>query len=339
MIFSVIISVRNEIEYIEKCIKSIYTQQFDEPFEIIIIDGMSTDGTIEILNKLKKEYKFKLFKNEKINAAAGRNIGIKNSKGKYIAFIDGDAIASTNWLKNIKKTIEKQKENVAGVGGPDELPKDSELKAKRIGHVMTSSLARGGSFNPSTQHSMNQEECYVEHIPTCNLCLKKGIFESVGYFDEDFVKGQDLELNYRIIKSGYKLLYSPKIKVVHYRKNHIRTFSKQIYKWAKAKVAIIRKHGFDGLLSHIYLWPLYFTILLTLMILFSYLINILPIFAFLFLTAFLSYGIIITYEANRLKKEFNDPGLFLFSLILFPVVHMSYYFGALFAIFKKKIWD
>ena len=63
-----------------------------------------------------------------------------------------------------------------------------------------------------------EEEKYVEHIPTCNLCLKREVFDDVGLFDEEFVKGQDLELNYRIIQAGYKLLYSPKITVVHYRK-------------------------------------------------------------------------------------------------------------------------
>jgi GT2 family glycosyltransferase len=122
---------------------------------------------------------------------------------------------------------------------------------------MTSPIARGGKLNPSTQHSLMEEEKYVEHIPTCNLCLKREVFDEVGFFDESFVKGQDLELNYRIVKAGFKLLYSPNITVVHYRKNHVRDFARQIFKWAKAKVAIIRKHGFQGLTSHVYLWPLY----------------------------------------------------------------------------------
>ena len=76
-------------------------------------------------------------------------------------------------------------------------------------------------------------------------------------FDETFAKGQDLELNYRIRKAKFKLLYSPKIKIVHYRKQSFRSFSKQIFKWAKAKVAIIKKHGFHGIASHVYMWPVY----------------------------------------------------------------------------------
>ena len=162
---------------------------------------MSNDGTYEILKKLKKKFDFKIFRNKKINAAAGRNIGIKNSKGNYLAFIDGDAIATKNWLNQIEKTFDNNKAD--GVGGPDMLPDNSSQMSRRIGYIMTSPLTRGGKFNPSTQHTLSEEEKYVEHIPTCNLCLKKEVIEKVGLFDEKFVKGQDLELNFRIIKSGY----------------------------------------------------------------------------------------------------------------------------------------
>jgi len=110
MIFSVVIAVRNEVKYIEKCIDSIFNQDYK-------------DGTYELLKKLQNKYDFKLFKNSKINAAAGRNIGIKNSSGEHIAFIDADAVANNDWLSQIKRVFDEN--NVAGVGGPDLLPEDS----------------------------------------------------------------------------------------------------------------------------------------------------------------------------------------------------------------------
>ncbi|MCK5259086.1 MAG: glycosyltransferase, partial [Thermoplasmatales archaeon] len=152
MLFSVVIAVKNEIKYIKRCLESIFNQEFDGKYEVIVVDGMSTDGTYESLEKLQKKYDFKLFKNPRINAAAGRNIGINNSNGKYIAFVDGDAIPAHDWLIQIKKVFEKK--NVAGVGGPDLLPEDSSQKEKNIGRVMTSPIARGGKLNPSTQHSL-----------------------------------------------------------------------------------------------------------------------------------------------------------------------------------------
>ncbi len=336
MIFSVVIAVRNEVKYIEKCIDSIFNQDYKKAYEVIVVDGVSSDGTYELLKKLQNKYDFKLFKNSKINAAAGRNIGIKNSSGEHIAFIDADAVANKDWLSQIKRVFDEN--NVAGVGGPDLLPEDSSDKARNIGRIMTSPLARGGKLNPSTQHSMMEEEKYVEHIPTCNLCLKREVFDDVGLFDEEFVKGQDLELNYRIIQAGYKLLYSPKITVVHYRKNHIKDFVKQIYKWAKAKVAIIRKHGFDGLTSHIYLWPFYSLIIGLFILSFFFLLDIINVFSYLVFVGFVFYFTTIFVESGNLTKKFNDKKLFFYSLMLFPVIHLCYAFGVLKALFSKRIW-
>jgi GT2 family glycosyltransferase len=336
MIFSVVIAVRNEVKYIEKCIDSLFNQDYKKEYEVIVVDGISSDGTYELLKKLQNKYDFKLFKNSKINAAAGRNIGISHSNGEYITFIDGDAVAAEDWLSNIKKTFEKN--DVAGVGGPDSLPNDSIEKSRLIGYIMTSPLARGGKLNPSTQHSMMEEEKFVEHIPTCNLCLKREIFNDVGLFDEDFVKGQDLELNFRIIKAGHKLLYSPKIKVIHYRKQHIRDFSKQIYKWAKAKVAIIRKHGFYGITSHIYLWPIYAIVTLVSCFLLFFILDLISIFLSLTLIAIVLYIATIFFESVRLSKKYSQKKLFFYTIFLLPLVHISYSYGVLFSLIKKKIW-
>jgi len=337
MLFSIVIAVRNEKRLIKKCIESVFNQDFKDDFELIVVDGMSNDGTYEILEELKEKYDFKLLKNEKINAAAGRNLGVKTSKGKYIAFIDGDAIPEKNWLKNIKSTFEKHEE-VIGVGGPDLLPPDSTYKEQSIGRIMTSPLARGGKLNPSTQHSLMEEEKYVGHIPTCNLSLRKEVFDKVGFFDEGFVKGQDLELNYRITKKGFKLLYSPEIKVLHYRKNNIQSFAKQIYKWAKAKVAIIKKHGFDGIISHVYLWPIYFITAFIVGFLLFYFFNLLNIFMFLIFLAFIFYISAIIFESSSLSKKYSDKKLFFYGLLLLPIVHISYSLGVLSAVFRKRIW-
>ncbi|RLF43815.1 MAG: hypothetical protein DRN29_09480 [Thermoplasmata archaeon] len=332
---SVVIAVRNEKQHIAKCIESLFNQDYDE-YEVIVVDGMSDDGTYEVLQELQKKYDFKLLRNEKKNAAAGRNIGIDEAKGDAIAFIDGDAIAAKNWLSSIKKAFEKS--NAIGVGGPDLLPEDSEYKARAIGLVMTSPLARGGRFNPSTQHAMMEKERYVEHIPTCNLCLKKEIFDEVGKFDENFVKGQDLELNYRIVKAGYKLFYSPSIQVTHYRKQHIRHFARQIYKWAKAKAAIIKKHGMQGITSHIYLWPAYALIAFLLLFSFCLLFNLMQLFSLLLFLGLLFYSFIILFESARISNKYGDKKLFLYAILLFPLIHISYAYGIMIALMRKKIW-
>ena len=335
MFISVVVAVRNEARHIAKCIESLVNQDYDD-YEIIVVDGMSEDGTYEILKEMQKKYDFKLLRNEKRNAAAGRNIGIKKAKGDVVAFIDGDAAASRDWLLRIKEAMSKNE--VAGVGGPDMLPDNAPPIARIIGYVMTSPLARGGRLNPSTQHTLMEKERYVGHIPTCNLAIKKEIFYYVGTFDESFVKGQDLELNYRITKAGYKLLYSPSIRVVHHRKERISLFARQIYKWAKAKVAIIKKHGIDGFISHIYLWPLYAILGFMALFLLSLLFNTMQSFLSLLFLGGVVYFTTIIFESARLMLKFGDRKLFLYSLLLLPIVHIAYACGVMVALIKRKIW-
>jgi len=338
MFFSVVIAVRNEKRYIDKCLKGVFSQNTDEEFEVIVVDGMSTDGTYEILKQLNNDYPFILLQNDKKNAAAGRNLGIKHSNGKYIAFVDGDAIPSPDWLHQIKTIFSRYDKKVAGVGGPDLLPPDSSDKETCIGLVMTSPLARGGKLNPSTQHSLSDKEESVGHIPTCNLCIRKQVLDEMNGFDEEFVKGQDLELNHRIKKAGYQLLYSPLVKVVHYRKNHIRDFTKQIFKWAKAKVAIIKKHGFEGLLSHIYLWPIYATIILFAGLGIFWAGGMLKIFNLIVFLGSISYFGIIIGESFHLAVMYQKKQIFWYSFFLIPLVHLSYSFGVFSSIIKKRIW-
>jgi GT2 family glycosyltransferase len=330
---SIVIAVRNEIQYIEKCIKSLFNQDYKGEYEVIVVDGMSDDGTYELLKKLQKKYNFTLLRNPKINAAAGRNIGITQAQGDYIAFIDGDAVADRSWLTQIKIAFENSR--ASGVGGPDLLPGDGSKIAKIIGHVMRSPVATGGRLNPSTQHTLMKKSRYVEHVPTCNLCLKKEVFTKVGMFDENFIKGQDLELSYRIIKSGSKLFYSPNIKVIHYRKQYIADFSRQICKWAKAKVAIIKKHG---VVNWAYLSPVLGVFFLLLALAIAMFLNALYYFGIFIILAVSGYFLLIVVESVRVSAKNHELSSFFYALVLFPLVHLSYTYGVFYALFRRKIW-
>jgi cellulose synthase/poly-beta-1,6-N-acetylglucosamine synthase-like glycosyltransferase len=338
MLFSIVIAVRNEHRFIKQCLEGVFSQDINEDFEVFVVDGMSTDGSYEVLKELQKTYSFHLLKNEKINAAAGRNRGMEQAKGELIAFVDADAIPKKDWLSHIKLVFDAHDETIAGVGGPDLLPKNSSEKEQCIGLVMTSPLARGGKLNPSTQHSLSEKEKSVGHIPTCNLCLRKQVLEEMNGFDEAFVKGQDLELNHRIKKAGYTLLYSPRVKVVHYRKDSFRSFARQIYKWAKAKVAIIKKHGIEGFVSHVYLWPVYAVLGFLVGFGLFWIIDLLVVFGLLFLFGCISYLGIIIGEATRLSRINKKKKLFWYTVLLIPVVHIAYFLGVWNALLKRKIW-
>ena len=325
---SVVVATKNEILHIQECLESLENQNFDN-YEVIFVDGRSNDGTREFLEeKIKENPKFSLSDNPNGDAASGRNIGIKKAEGEIVAFIDSDAFADKDWLKNIELRFSQIKDKtIAGVGGPNLLPQNQPFISYAIGKVMASPFASGGIFNPSVQHITLKEKKIVKHIPTCNLAIKREIFNKEGLFDERLkTTAEDFEFSLRLVKKRYKSFYDPEIKVWHYRKRSIKNFSKQIIRWGMGRALIIKKHGFN----FNYLLPLlavsfvFFTLLLALF---------LPYFFTILSLILICYIFLVFLESIRISLE--NKSFFLYALSLFPLIHISYTFGLIKGLFKK----
>jgi glycosyltransferase involved in cell wall biosynthesis len=109
---SVIIPTLNEERYLQKCLTSLKKQEGHDNFEIIIVDGRSSDNTLKIAEKFTKNVMLSNIQNPGIQ----RNLGAEKAKGKILAFIDADTVASKNWLESIVKTF--QDKRVVAVTGP-----------------------------------------------------------------------------------------------------------------------------------------------------------------------------------------------------------------------------
>ena len=106
---SVIIPVRNESEKIERCLEAVFNQTI-KPFEVIVVDGHSTDKTVENARK----FPVRVFYEEYHTRAGACQIGVENAKGDYVAFTDADCIPERNWLENLIKEFDA---GIVGVGG------------------------------------------------------------------------------------------------------------------------------------------------------------------------------------------------------------------------------
>ena len=109
---SAIIPTLNEEGYLERCLASLKNQKTCDNFEIIVVDGGSSDATV----KIAKRFADKVVVSQKRSPSVQRNLGAKMAKGKFLAFIDADTVASESWLKGIIETMQDQ--NVACVTGP-----------------------------------------------------------------------------------------------------------------------------------------------------------------------------------------------------------------------------
>jgi glycosyltransferase involved in cell wall biosynthesis len=107
---SVIIPVYNEEKTLKQCLKSVINQKYDN-FEIIVVDNNSTDKTKSIIQSLQKnDKKIKYVFEEKKGRGSARNAGIKNASGEIIAMTDSDCIVPKNWILEITKDIQEEKE-------------------------------------------------------------------------------------------------------------------------------------------------------------------------------------------------------------------------------------
>ena len=315
---SVIVGIRNEERFIEECIESLLNLDYPrDSYEILIVDGMSTDKTRDLVQK----YPVKLLLNERKNVAAARNLGVKNAREELVAFTDGDCKVDPQWLKNLVREMQSAPEDVVCFGGPNLIFDSDPVFGRVVGYAQETFLGSGGS----AQSKNSTKKHYVNSLPNCNAMYKKSAIQEVGGFDERFLVGQDGDLNYRIGKKGNRFLYIPEAQVLHHRRGTLKSFSIRMFKYGMWMAELFKKHrefirwyaflpsiaivfAFVSLIASInYFTPILFLLALT---------------AIYFILVFLT-SIQVAY---KMRSKYG-----LLALFIIPVQHVTYGLGFLYS--------
>lgn len=275
---SIIICTYNSNSTIRRCIKSIFEDKNLER-EIIVIDANSNDGTIKTLEKFKD--KITLIKNnETISLGVAREIGIKKAKGEYISFIDSDVVVPKDWFEKALNII-KKKDNIAAVGGPGISPYN-DIVSKTINHLLYG-------------RSNKDELVYVKSLPTMNILYDRKSIEGLK-FNKNLWMGEDVDFSFKILKRGYKLIFSRDLWVYHF---HPTTFKKMIRKWYhyglfyRFPYNIHREMRTKIFYVRIYFFPLLFLFaIFSIFSNFFFLLFILQVFSVFFAYSFIGFNII-----------------------------------------------
>lgn len=228
---SIVVPVYNGERTIDRCIKSLLQLDYPkEKYEIIIVNNNSTDNTVKIV----KEYPVKLLHEKKQSSYAARNLGITHAKGDIIAFTDADCMADKDWLKYL---IRNFKDAVGSAGGA--------LRAYNPKGVIEHYAYENCLAFPAFFREFHKNYCAFKYpfIATANALYQKEILEEVGLFDDSFTSSGDVDLAWRIILKGYKIVYDPKAIIYHKQRTTLIGLFKQFFKYGEGHAKLFKKHN------------------------------------------------------------------------------------------------
>lgn len=233
-IVSVVIPVRNEAAFIDRCLRSIVVQDIGvDAVEILVVDGGSTDDTRDRVRAWISEVPFvRLMDNPSRITPAALNIGIRAATGSVIARMDGHSEAPPDYLS--RGLMDLTQTGAWAVGG----------QMRRVGTTPTTDAIAAATMSPfgvgDAAHNFATEPMWAE---TVFLGMwPRWVFERVGLFDEELVRNQDDEFSYRIREAGGRILFDPVISMSYQPRASYGALFDQYRQYGMWKVRVFQMH-------------------------------------------------------------------------------------------------
>lgn len=232
---SVLMPVRNEEKFIGRSLGAVLAQDYPlDRMEIIVADGMSNDMTRQVFDHLALgRNNISLIDNPEKIVATGLNRAMEVSRGEIIVRVDGHCEIASDYVSKCVSHLMQSK--VAGVGGPMETIGETPA-AQTIALAMSSPFGVGGS----AFRTVKNRDMFVETVPFPAYWRKDILI--AGQFDEELVRNQDDEYNYRLISLGKKLLLASDVHSRYYSRSSIRSLWHQYFQYGFYKVRVMQKH-------------------------------------------------------------------------------------------------
>jgi succinoglycan biosynthesis protein ExoA len=316
---SVLIPVRNEEKYIGPCLDSIFHQEgLMDNFEVIVSDGMSTDGTREIIHNYQASYpNLSLISNPKKIASVGLNLALKRASGEIILRVDGHTTIASDYISQCVEALGRTRAD--NVGG-----KMNAIGSNTFGKATALATSTPFGVGGARFHYSDREEW----VDTVYLgAWPRRVFDEIGLFDEELVRDQDDEFNSRLREAGGRVLLSPRIKSEYRVRSSPQALWRQYFQYGFWKVRVLQKHP-RQMRPRQFLPPLFVALLLCAMF-----FPVLPIhlysLSFIPLGSILACYLLANLTASfilALKKDLRSLPLL---PIAFAILHFSYGLGFL----------
>jgi len=239
---SLLLPIRNESAYIERCLRAVLAQDYPpDRMEILVVDGMSTDGTREIVRKMiaqsllsstDRQPPVVLLDNLAGIVPTALNIGLRQAKGEIIIRVDGHTVIAPDYVHRCVEALEQS--GADNVGGRMHA-RGENAWGVAVAAATSSPFGVGGA-----RFHYSDEEEWVDTVYMG--AWPRPVFWGIGLFDEELVRDQDDEFNYRLREYGGRILLSPKIKSVYLVRGTPQALWRQYYQYGFWKVRVLQKH-------------------------------------------------------------------------------------------------
>ncbi len=223
---SVIICTYKGSETLVECLNSVTEMNYPD-YEVILVN----DGKDTRVAEIADEYhSVRHIAAERVGLSGARNLGAKAAKGAILTYTDDDCIVEADWLRWVAAQFQKG-ENFGCVGGPN-IPPDPETRRQAC-----IAASPGGPAHVLLSDSS------AEHLPGCNLSVRKSVFDEIGGFNTAFrTAGDDVDFCWRVMEAGYELAFQPSAFVWHHRRFTLKAYLRQQIGYGKAEAMLMPLH-------------------------------------------------------------------------------------------------
>jgi len=235
---SVIVPVRNEAAFLADTLQQLLEQRYDAArYEVIVADGRSTDDSRAIVAALQSRYAhLRLIDNPRLWSSAGRNAAVRAARGDIVLLIDGHCqLKNPHYLQNVADAFAESSADCIGRPQPLDVTGATLVqraiavaRASRLGHHPASHIYSGrAGFVPPQSVA---------------IAYRRGVFDTVGLFDERFDACEDVEFNHRVAQAGLTCWFAPRVRVHYHPRTNLFGLFRQMVRYGRGRMRLLRKH-------------------------------------------------------------------------------------------------
>ena len=232
---SVILPIRNEADFVERCLRSVLANDYPpDRMEVLVVDGMSDDGTRDIVARLAaEEPRLRLLDNPRRITPDAMNRGIVESKGQVILRVDGHALVPPDFVRRSVQALAEHPEAWCAGGAIETV--SPNFVGRAISAAQSSPVGVGNA-----RFRLGHYKGYVDTVAFG--AYWRWVFDRIGLFDPELVRNQDDEFNLRLILAGGKIYMDGDIRSLYYSRGSVTLLARQYFQYGFWRTRTIQKH-------------------------------------------------------------------------------------------------